>query len=130
VGAATGLVVLAAIVPITRDAETLGEGLTGRAAPLVAVSVLAGTGTLLLLLRRRHQMARFTAGAAVAAVVLGWGVAQYPWMLVDEVTIADAAGAPATLKALLVAVALAGVIVVPALVYLLRLTQSEDWSHH
>jgi cytochrome d ubiquinol oxidase subunit II len=30
-----------------------------------------------------------------ASVVVGWGVAQYPWMLVDEVTIDQAAGAPA-----------------------------------
>jgi cytochrome d ubiquinol oxidase subunit II len=63
-------------------------------------------------------------------VVSGWGLAQYPWLLVDEVTIVDAAGAPATLRALLVAVALAGVLVVPALAYLLRLTQTEAWSHH
>ena len=67
---------------------------------------------------------------AVAAVVTGWGVGQYPWLLVDEVTIADAAGAPATLQALLVAVGLAVVIVVPALGYLYKLTQSEAWSHH
>jgi cytochrome d ubiquinol oxidase subunit II len=30
---------------------------------------------------------------------------------------------------LLIVVGLAGVIVLPALVYLLRLTQSEAWSH-
>ena len=65
----------------------------------------------MLLFQRRYRLARLTAVAAVATVVLGWGVAQYPWMLVDEVTIADAAGAPATLSALLVVVGLAGVIV-------------------
>jgi cytochrome d ubiquinol oxidase subunit II len=67
---------------------------------------------------------------AVAAVVSGWGIAQYPWLLVDEVTIVDAAGATATLQALLVAVGLAVVIVVPPLAYLFRLTQSEEWSRH
>ena len=67
---------------------------------------------------------------AVAAVVLGWGVGQYPWLLVDQVTIADAAGAPATLRALILAVVLAGVIVLPALTYLFRLTQSETWTRH
>jgi cytochrome d ubiquinol oxidase subunit II len=51
-------------------------------------------------------------------------------MLVDHSTIDVAAGAPATLRALLVAVALAGVIVLPALFYLFRLTQSEAWSRH
>ena len=65
---------------------------------------------------------------AVAAVGTGWAVGQYPWLLVDQVTITDAAGARATLEALLVAVGLAGVIVLPALGYLYRLTQSESWS--
>jgi cytochrome bd ubiquinol oxidase subunit II len=92
------------------------------------ISALAGAMTLPLVYRRSYSMARFFAAAAVAAVVAGWGVGQYPWMLVDQVTINDAAGAEATLAALLVVVALAVVIVLPALVYLLRLTQSEKWS--
>jgi cytochrome d ubiquinol oxidase subunit II len=49
-------------------------------------------------------------------------------MLVDQMTITQAAGAPATLAGLLVVVALAGVVVLPPLVYLYRLTQSEQWS--
>ena len=60
----------------------------------------------------------------------GWGVGQYPWLLVDEVRIEDAAGASATLSALMVAVALAGVLVLPALAYLYWLTQSERWAVH
>ena len=128
VGALTGIVVFAALLPITRDAPTLREGLTGRAAPLIVLSAVAGTTALVLLLRRRYQIARFSTAAAVATVLLGWAVAQYPWLLVDAVTIDDAAGAPATLRALLVVAALAGVIVLPALVYLLRLTQSESWT--
>ncbi|WP_435770107.1 cytochrome d ubiquinol oxidase subunit II [Nocardioides sp. SYSU DS0651] len=130
VGAATGVVVFAALVPILDDAPTLSDGLTGRAAPLVVVSALAGLATLALLWRRRYGVARFTAVAAVAAVVSGWGVAQYPWLLVDEVRISEAAGADATLQALLVAVGLAAVIVLPPLLYLFRLTQSEEWSRH
>jgi cytochrome d ubiquinol oxidase subunit II len=127
-GAATGAAVLAALVPIIRDAPTLAAGLTGRAAPLIVLSALAGTATLALVAQRRFRAARLAAVVAVAAVVFGWGVGQYPWLLVDEVTISDAAGAPATLAALLVAVGLAGVIVLPALVYLFRLTQSAAWS--
>ncbi len=128
VGTITGLVVFAALVPITRDAPTLSAGLTGRAAPLIVLSAVAGSATLLLLLRRHYRVARFTAVTAVAAVVLGWGVGQYPWLLVGQVTITDAAGAPATLRALLVVVAVAVLIVVPALTYLFRLTQSESWT--
>ena len=127
-GVVTGLVVFAALVPIERDAPTLAEGLEGRAAPLIIASGLTGAATLVLLFRRRYGIARLTAVAAVSTVALGWGVAQYPWMLVDQVTIEQAAGAPATLTGLLIVVALAGVIVLPALAYLYWLTQSERWS--
>ncbi|MCW2767220.1 MAG: cytochrome ubiquinol oxidase subunit [Nocardioides sp.] len=126
VGVVTGAVVFAALVPIRHDAPTLAAGLEGRAAPLVVVSGLAGAGTLVLILRRRYAVARLTAAVAVATVVLGWGVGQYPWMLVDQVTIADAAGASATLTGLLIVVALAVVVVLPALAYLLWLTQ--QWT--
>lgn len=130
VATVTGALVLAALFPLRADAPTLYAGLTGRAAPLIAVSVLTGLGTLGLLWRRRFAVARFTAVAAVASVVLGWGLGQYPWLLVDEVRIQEAAGAPATLIGLLVAVGLAGVVVVPALGYLFRLTQTEPWTRH
>jgi cytochrome d ubiquinol oxidase subunit II len=128
VGLATGAVVFVALVPILGDAPTLGDGLTGRAAPLVALSAVAGVATLALLWHRRYSTARWPAVIAVASVVSGWGVGQYPWLLVDEVTISDAAGAPATLQGLLVAVGLAAVLVLPPLVYLLRLTQSKEWT--
>ncbi|WP_028653832.1 cytochrome d ubiquinol oxidase subunit II [Nocardioides sp. J54] len=130
VGLATGAIVFAALVPIDHDAPTLAAGLEGRAAPLVVLAGIAGAAATYLLWRRRYGVARFAAVLAVAAVVSGWGVGQYPWLLVDEVTIADAAGATATLQGLLVAVGLAGVVVVPPLLYLFRLTQSEEWSRH
>ncbi len=130
VGLVTGALVFAALVPIERDAPTLAEGLEGRAAPLVVLAAVAGAATMYLLWRRRYGVARITAVLAVASVVSGWGVGQYPWLLVDEVTIADAAGATATLQGLLVAVGLAVVVVVPPLAYLFRLTQSEEWTRH
>ncbi len=99
------LVVFAALVPLHEDAPTLWAGLSGRALPLVLLSAAAGAATLWLLWVGRHSVARLTALVAVAAVVSGWGIGQYPWLLVDEVTLTDAAGAPATLAALLVAVA-------------------------
>ena len=128
VGAVTGIVVFAALVPLQRDAPTLADGLEHRAAPVVVISALFGIATLVLVGLRRFAVARVTALVAVAAVVTGWGVGQYPWMLVDQVTITDAAGATATLEALLVAAGLAAVIVLPALGYLYKLTQSESWS--
>ena len=128
VGIATGSVALLGLVPLRLDAPTLWDGLLGRALPMVMLSALAGVATLALLWMRRYRLARITAVLAVFGVVVGWGLAQYPWMLVDQIRVVDAAGAPATLRALLVAVAIAAVIVGPALGYLYTLTQSPTWT--
>jgi cytochrome d ubiquinol oxidase subunit II len=128
VGVVTGLIVFAGLYPVAHDAPTLTAGLRGAASPLLVLAALSGVGAVVLLYRRSYSLARFPAAAAVGSVITGWGVGQYPWMLVDEVTINDAAGADATLAGLLVVVGLAGVIVLPALGYLLWLTQTEEWT--
>jgi cytochrome d ubiquinol oxidase subunit II len=128
VGVLAGLIVFNGLYPIVRDAPTLSHGLRDRGLPLLAMAAVAGAVTLVLIIRRRYRVARVFAAAAVAAVVTGWGVGQYPWILVDQLTINEAAGAPATLAGLLVVVALAVLLILPAFAYLLWLTQSERWS--
>lgn len=110
------------------DAPTLAAGLRDHACPLLAIALVGGVATLVLVYRRLFAAARFPAVAAVGSVITGWGVGQYPWMLVDTLTISEAAGAGATLQALLIVVALAVVIVLPSLGYLLWLTQTEQWT--
>lgn len=124
----TGLVVTGGVIVLRDDAHTLFERLLGRAVWLVVLSGWAGTASVVALVRRRYALARVAAGAAVASVVVGWGVAQYPWMLVDRLTLAGAAGAHATLVALLIVGAAAIVIVVPSLLWLFRLVNDTTWS--
>jgi cytochrome bd ubiquinol oxidase subunit II len=128
VGMVTGLIVFAGLYPILDDAPTLSRGLLDRASPLLLVAALAGAVTLAEIYRRRYRFARVFAVGAVGAVVTGWGVGQYPWLLVDQLTIDNAAGASATLTGLLVVVGLAVVLIGPAFAYLLWLTQTERWS--
>jgi cytochrome d ubiquinol oxidase subunit II len=120
--------VFAGLYPVSHDAPTLAAGLRDHASPLLAIALVGGVATLVLVYRRRFAAARFSAAAAVGSVITGWGAGQYPWMLVDTLTISEAAGAAATLQALLIVVALAGVIVAPSLGYLLWLTQTEQWT--
>jgi cytochrome d ubiquinol oxidase subunit II len=128
IGGLAGAVALLGIVPLQADAETLFDGLTGRALPAVAISALAGAAALWALWRRRLLVARVAATAAVVAVLVGWGVAQYPWILADTAEIDEVAGDQATLWALVVTFGLAAVTVVPALVYLFWLTQRSGWA--
>lgn len=130
VGVVTGVLVFVALAPIQHDAPTLAHGLEHQAAALIVVSGLAGLATLVLLWLRRFRIARLTAVVAVATVISGWGVGQWPWLLVDQVRIADAGGAHATLIGLIVAVGCAAVVVLPPLAYLLWFAQSEPPVQH
>jgi cytochrome d ubiquinol oxidase subunit II len=80
-------------------------------------------GALWLLATRRYAAARYASALAVTAILAGWAVAQYPYLLVDDVTIEEAAGGRATLVAMLVALLGGAVLLIPALVYLYVLFQ-------
>jgi cytochrome d ubiquinol oxidase subunit II len=121
--AVTGLVGIAGLFVLRADAPLLFDGLTGRAAPVVALSVVAGVAALWLLATRRYAPARLASALAVAAILAGWAFAQYPYVLVPEVTIEEAATGRATLIAMLVALVGGAVVLVPALVYLYVLFQ-------
>ena len=127
-GAVTGLIVLGGIPVVLSDAEYLADRLLGPALPLVVISALGGLATFVLLVRRQYRSARIGAALAVATVVIGWGVAQYPWILVDEASIAEGAGDSATLVGLLIASGIAAIMVVPSLVYLFVLADSGRFS--
>jgi cytochrome d ubiquinol oxidase subunit II len=119
----TGLLGIAGLFVLRTDAPRLFDGLTGRAAPVVGLSVVAGVAALVLLVTRRYVPARAASALAVTAILAGWAVAQYPYVLLPDLTIEEAAGGRATLVAMLVALVGGSVILVPALVYLYALFQ-------
>lgn len=127
-GFLAGAAALAAAATLEFDAPTLVARLHRQGLAPIVVSAVAGVLALVDLRAGRYARARLAAVAAVLAVVVGWGVAQYPWLLVDEVTIDAGAGARATLIGIVVVVGLAVVIVFPPLIYLFLLTQREEWS--
>jgi cytochrome d ubiquinol oxidase subunit II len=127
VGVVTGVVAAVGVVPLARDAPKLWGNLSGRGLPLLLASGVAGALSLVLLRSGAYKRARVAAVVAVASIVVGWGVGQYPWLLLDEVTIRQGAGAGATLTALLVTAGLALAIVAPSLLWLFRLVQEPTW---
>jgi cytochrome d ubiquinol oxidase subunit II len=127
-GVLTGVVALVGIVPLEHDAPRLFDRLTGAALPLILVSAAGGLSAIVALLTYRTAVARVCATVAVGAVLAGWGVAQYPWVLLDAATIDDVAAGRATLWALVITFGLAAVTVLPALGYMLLLTQRQEWS--
>ena len=129
-GLAVGLAALVGVAVLEVDAPTLAHRLQGRGAVFVVVSALAATAALALVATERYAAARVPALIAVVAVVAGWGVAQYPWLLVDQERIADAAAPRSTLVALVVAFAFAAVLVLPSLALLLRYDDRGTLAGH
>ncbi|SFK53948.1 cytochrome d ubiquinol oxidase subunit II [Geodermatophilus ruber] len=121
--ALTGAVGIVGLFVLRADAPLLFDGLTGRALPVVLLSVVAGLAALVLLWTGRYVAARAASALAVTAILLGWAVAQYPYVLVPELTIEEAAGGRTTLVALLVALGVGALVLLPSLVYLYWLFQ-------
>ena len=123
-GVVAGVVALAGIFVLRDDAEYLYDNLvTGRALPLVIVSALCGVGSLVLLLREHHRGARLLAMGAVVAVIWGWGVAQWPYLLPETLKVSAGAAPDATLWTVLIVFGVAAVVILPSLGLLYYLDQ-------
>lgn len=118
---AVAVIGVVGIFVLRADATYVFDGLTARALPVVILSVLCGAGALLLLVRDAARGARLLAIAAVASSIAAWGVAQWDYILPESLTFSAAAAPSGTLGAVLVAVVLAVLLVLPgfALLYVL-----------
>jgi cytochrome d ubiquinol oxidase subunit II len=120
---AAGALAFAGIFVLRADARYVYDGLTDEGLPLVIGSALCGLGVLVLLRRGAARGVRPLAVGAVVAVIWGWGVAQYPYLLPKTLKIADGAAPSATLTGVLIVFGVAVVFVLPALAFLYTLAQ-------
>jgi cytochrome bd ubiquinol oxidase subunit II len=128
-GLITGAIALAGLAVLHSDAHSLyHELVTGDAVSTLVVSILAGSGTLGLILARRFEAARYSSALAVAAIVAGWALARWPTLL-PGLTVQQAAAPHDTLVALVVAVLAGGAILFPSLALLFRLTLTGRFDH-
>jgi len=124
-GIVAGAIALLGLIALHGEARYVYDRLVVEGLPLVIVSILCGFGVLALLLTRRRSGLRPLAAGAVVAVIWGWGVAQFPYLLPTSLRIDQAAAPGPTLDAVLVVFAVALVVVVPALALLYWLSQRE-----
>jgi cytochrome d ubiquinol oxidase subunit II len=111
--AVTFALVALALAPI--EAARLFHGLSHRAFPevLFALAALAGAHTALR--RRRYRLARGAVAFAVATVMWGWALAQYPHIVGAGATVANTAATRPELTAVAVALAAGLVLLIPSL---------------
>lgn len=121
-GIGAGGVAIAGLLVVHASAHALFTGLTGRAFPLVLLSTFGGVAALVLVAGDRFGTARIAAGMAVAGLVWGWGLAQYPHLL-PGLDVRAAAAVDTTLHAVVVTSVIGLILLVPSMLLLLRLFQ-------
>ena len=126
----TGIVALAGIAVLRADSPRLFDHLLGRGLPLVILSGLCGLASVALIRRAAPRVLQGLAVTAVAAVIAGWGVAQYPFLLGTHLTIAAAAAPTPTLWALTIVAVVALLLVVPSMGLLFVLAQRGRLESH
>jgi cytochrome bd ubiquinol oxidase subunit II len=117
-----GALSLAALFELQNSNPAMFDRLTGRALPLVVLAGVCGLAVLALLTAGRTTGIRPLAALGVAAVIWGWGVAQYPVLLPGtDVTLTNAGATQATFVALVVVAIAAVILVVPSFALLFAL---------
>jgi cytochrome d ubiquinol oxidase subunit II len=127
-GAVAGVLAAVGLVLVRSEAPVLWEGMRDAGLLFAAASAIAGVGSLISVWNRRYRLARAGAVIAVASVLFGWGVAQWPYLIVPDVTVTDAAAPDATLRVVIVGFLLGGAVLAPSLFLLFRIFKSAPAS--
>ncbi len=129
IGSGVAVFVAAALAAVLswREAPLVFQGLTGRrfTLPLHVATGAVAIIAFAALFRRRLRLARAAAAAQVTLIVLGWGVSQYPYLVVPGMTLASASAPRATQVGVLWALAAGAVLLFPALYLLFRTFKGE-----
>jgi cytochrome d ubiquinol oxidase subunit II len=122
---AAGAFALAGIFALHSEARYVYDRLIDQGLPLVIVSAACGVALLAVLWRGGRRPLRPLAAGAVVAVIWGWGVAQFPYLLPTSLKITQSAAPPDTLASVIAVFVAAAVLVLPALGLLYWLSQRE-----
>jgi cytochrome bd ubiquinol oxidase subunit II len=118
-GIAAGALSLADLIVLRSSDSMLYDRLTQRALPLIVVAGACGVVVVAILVAGRARGLRVLSATGVAAVVWGWGVAQYPTLLPGTgLTLSDGSAPHATLVAVVAVTILAVALVVPGFLLL------------
>jgi len=120
-----GAFAIAGLFALHSEARYVFDRLTAEGLPLVVLSLLCGAALLVVLRRGGRRLLRPLAAGAVIAVVWGWGVAQFPYLLPTSLRIDQAAAPDATMTIVFIVFAVAAVVVLPSLGLLYTLAQKD-----
>ncbi len=124
-----GVLSVATLLLTLTEAPRLWQGLTGLPAlPVVAVGMLLAPASGLAMWRRRFRWARLLGAGQVALLLLGWALAQWPYIIYPDVTLVGAAAPPATLRFVLWTLPLGMGLLLPSLWFLFAVFKGRNPS--
>ncbi len=118
-----GAAAVAGIFALHADGRYVYDRLTSEGLPLIVLSGACGLGVLVLLARGVTRGIRPLAVGALVAVIWGFFVAQFPYVLPTSLRIGEAAGVSSALTAVIVVFVVAVVVILPSLGLLYALSQ-------
>ncbi len=126
-GVAVGGCALLAFLLSGSGAPLIRDGLTRRpwTWPLHGATALCAIIALVALARARFRLARVLVAIQTIAILAGWVASQYPFLLVPDLTIWNAAAPRETRNWLLIFLAAGVPVLVPSLVVLFRVFKSR-----
>jgi cytochrome d ubiquinol oxidase subunit II len=124
-GAATAAIGALAAILAHFQSPVLWQGLVGKALPLSLGAVLIGLVTAAALLLGSLRLARLGVAAETACILAAWAVAQYPYLIIPNVTISNAAVPRSVLIAVTIASVAGMLVLLPSLWYLFRIFKGQ-----
>jgi cytochrome d ubiquinol oxidase subunit II len=124
-GAVAGGLALVGLLLVRAEAPILWDGMLDAGLAFAVLSAVGGLGSLVAVWRRRYRLARAGAVVAVSSVLFGWGVSQWPYLIVPDVTVADAAAPAETLRVVAIGFGIGALVLAPSLYLLFRIFKLE-----
>lgn len=117
-GAITAVLGAVGLFLASSEAVLLWDGLLTRALPIVIATMLIGLATAAALFYRKYDLARILIILEAAFMLGSWGLSQYPYVIPPYATIDNSANEDNVIVALLIAIGIGLIILLPSLYYL------------
>jgi len=126
-GIAVGILALTVFILAGTGAPTVRAGISRSwwALALHLFTAVFAIGAFYTLWIRKYRLARLCAAAQVSLIILGWALAQFPYLVEPGMTIYSAAAPHTTLQLLIVALAAGVLLLFPSYYYLFRVFKGE-----
>ena len=97
-----------------------------RTLPVVLAGLVCFAGSAWSVFTRRYSLSRAFAAGEIGLLILGWGVAQYPYLLYPDLPLDSVAAPVATLRFVVLSLPVGGIFIFPSLWILLRVFKSHQ----